>query len=199
MPPKAFTLPTIDAPLLPSSPALVSTLTDLYLIRSLASPIYAFLLSHKSFAIIHASPGHVIARIPIHTNLLNSGGSLHGGAAATLVDWAGGMAISSVDGRRASGVSVDIHVEYLAPARMGDVIEIEGRAERVGGSLAYTTVGLYKLVNTEAIPMERTGEAESIKGERGEALVLGRHTKFVRGTVPKVEISGKESLLPAAS
>jgi acyl-coenzyme A thioesterase 13 len=113
----------------------------------------------------------------MHASLLNSGGSLHGGAAATLVDWAGGMAISSVDGRRSTGVSVDIHVEYLAAGKLGDVIEIEGRAERVGGSIGFTTVGIYKIV----------------KGEDGfekrEPLVLGRHTKFVKGTAPKTETS----------
>jgi acyl-coenzyme A thioesterase 13 len=168
-----FSLPVAPKPSTASSPELVTTLQGIYSTRTLSSPIYAFLLQ-PSLTFVHASAGHFIARIPVHSNMLNSGGSLHGGAAATMVDWAGGMSVSAVDGRLSTGVSVDIHVEYLAPAKLGDVIEIEGRAERVGGSLAYTTVGVYRVVD----------------GERGEACVLGRHTKFVRGTAPKTASAG---------
>jgi acyl-coenzyme A thioesterase 13 len=82
------------------------------------------------------------------------------------------MAIAAWDLRHGSGVSVDIHVTYLAGARVGDTVEIEGRAERVGGSVGFTSVGIWRV------------DAES--GGRGEVVALGRHTKFVRGTARTV-------------
>ncbi|KAI6863620.1 hypothetical protein D0869_14974 [Hortaea werneckii] len=134
------------------------------------SPIYAFLLSPVQ--IFHAEKGHVVARLPLSQNHMNSGGSIHGSVSATIVDWMGGMAISSWDLRNKSGVSIDIHVTYQSGAKSGDEIEIEGIAEKVGGSLAFTKVNIFKVEN----------------GKRGRVVVTGTHTKFVKGSEPqKVE------------
>jgi acyl-coenzyme A thioesterase 13 len=151
---------------IPSDPAIFEHINHQIQTRTQGSPIYAFLLS--DVVLTHASRGLVIARLTLGPNHVNSGGGLHGGVSATLVDWAGGTSIAAHDMRGKTGVSVDIHVEYLASASVGDEVEIEGRADRVGGSLAYTSVGIYRVRN----------------GTRAEALVLGRHTKFVRGTAP---------------
>lgn len=106
---------------------------------------------------------------------MNSGGSIHGSVSATIVDWAGGMAIATHDCRDKTGVSVDIHVSYQSGARVGDEIEIEGAVEKVGGSLAFTRVTIYKV----------DGE-----GERGNIVVRGSHTKFVKGTGGEVRPAG---------
>lgn len=74
------------------------------------------------------------------------------------------MAIASHDLREKTGLSVDIHVTYLSTAAEGDEIEIEGRAERVGGSLAYTSIRITKVVN----------------GELGAIVATGTHTKYVQ-------------------
>jgi acyl-coenzyme A thioesterase 13 len=160
------TQPTTFSPQSQSDPAIFEHITNQIQNRTQASPIYAFLLS--DVVLTHASQGLIIARLILSTNHINSGGSLHGGVSATFVDWAGGTAIAAYDRRGRTGVSVDIHVEYLASARLGEEIEIEGRADRVGGSLAYTTVSIYRVR----------------EGKRAETLVLGRHTKLVRGTAP---------------
>jgi acyl-coenzyme A thioesterase 13 len=152
---------------LQSDPAIFLHITHQIKNRTQASPIYAFLLS--DVVLTHASKGLIITRLTVGPNHVNSGGGLHGGVSATLVDWAGGMSIAAYDLRGKTGVSVGIHVEYLAAARVGDEIELEGRADRVGGSVAYTSVGIYRVRD----------------GKRAEALVLGRHTKFVRGTAPQ--------------
>lgn len=128
------------------------------------SPIYAFLLSPVQ--IKSASKGHVIARLPLNKNHMNSAGSLHGAVSAAIVDWAGGMAISTFDLRAKSGVSVDIHVTYQSGAKLGEELEIEGIAERVGGNLAFTKINIYKVED----------------GERGKVVTAGTHTKFVKGT-----------------
>lgn len=100
---------------------------------------------------------------------MNSGKSLHGSVSATIVDWAGGMAISTWDLREKSGVSVDIHVTYQSGAKVGEEVEIEGIAEKVGGSLAFTKVNIFKILED---------------GNRGNLVVSATHTKFVAGSAP---------------
>lgn len=131
------------------------------------SPIYAFLLTPVK--ITSATKGHMIARLPLSENHMNSMGSLHGSVTAAIVDWAGGMAISTWDLRNGSGVSVDIHITYQSGAKTGDEIEIEGIAEKVGGSLGFTKVNIYKVES----------------GKRGKIIVTGTHTKFVKGSEPQ--------------
>ncbi|KAK4574224.1 hypothetical protein LTR86_001985 [Recurvomyces mirabilis] len=131
------------------------------------SPIYAFLLTPVK--ITSATKGHVIARLPLSANHMNSMQSLHGSTSAAIVDWMGGMAIASVDLREKTGVSVDIHVTYQSGAKSGDEIEIEGIVEKLGGSLAFTKVNIYRVED----------------GKRGRVVVTGTHTKFVKGAEPQ--------------
>lgn len=126
------------------------------------SPIYAFLLT--PVRVVSASKGHVLCRLPLTQNHMNSKGGIHGSVSATIVDWMGGMAIASWDLREKTGVSVDIHVTYQSSAKEGDEIEIEGIADKVGGSLAFTKVNIFKVQD----------------GQRGAAVITGTHTKFVR-------------------
>ena len=77
---------------------------------------------------------------------------------------AGGLAIASYDLREKTGASVDIHVTYQSSVKEGEEIEIEGIAEKVGGSLAFTKVNIFKVEG----------------GQRGKPVATGTHTKFVR-------------------
>lgn len=131
------------------------------------SPIYALVLTPVQ--ITSASKGQFVARLPLTKNHMNRNGSLHGSVTATIVDWAGGMAIATYDRREKTGVSVDIHVTYQSGAKLGDEIEIEGLAEKVGGSIAFTKVGIYKVED----------------GERGRLVATGTHTKYTKGTQPQ--------------
>ncbi|KAH8666852.1 acyl-coenzyme A thioesterase-like protein 13 [Xylariales sp. PMI_506] len=126
------------------------------------SAIYNFLLSDVK---IHsATKGCVRARLRLTKNHINSGGGIHGSVSATIVDWAGGMAIATWDLREKTGVSVDIHVRYLSSAGEGDEIEIEGTAEKVGGSVAFTKVVISKVID----------------GSAGPVVASGTHTKYVK-------------------
>lgn len=128
-----------------------------------SSAIYDFLLSGAT--ITSASRGMVRARLRLTRNHINSRGGLHGSASAALVDWAGSLAVAAWDLRDATGVSADIHVSYLSSAREGDAVDVEGRATKVGGSLAFTSVVI-----------SRVGE----DGEPGPVIATGSHTKYVR-------------------
>ncbi|PHH74245.1 hypothetical protein CDD82_5034 [Ophiocordyceps australis] len=126
-----------------------------------ASPIYAYTLS--SLALVSVERGLVVATLTLGPVHVNSRGSLHGAVSATIVDLVTGLAIASWDGRASTGASVDMHLSYLSTAAVGDEVQIEARAQRVGGSLAFVTVRI-------------------TRGQ--EVVTLGQHTKYVKGTAP---------------
>src|ERR1700761_865665 len=123
------------------------------------SPVYNFFFS--DIELVSAEHGSMVARLPVSANLLNSKGGLHGSVSATIVDWAGGMAIAST-GMEKTGVSTDIHVSYVSTAKLGDVLTIEGTVSRVGKNLGFTTVTILK------------GE-----GEDKSVVAHGTHTKYI--------------------
>ncbi|KAI0016779.1 thioesterase family protein [Xylariomycetidae sp. FL0641] len=124
------------------------------------SAIYQFLL--RDVRIAAATRGRVTARLAVTRAHTNSAGGLHGAASAAVVDWAGGLAVATWDLRARTGVSVDIHVRYLAAsAREGDELEILATADKVGASVAFTSVLIRKV-------------------DGGEVVASGTHTKYVR-------------------
>ena len=74
---------------------------------------------------------------------------------AALVDWSGGLAIAT-HGLEKTGASIDIHVSYIGTAQVGETIEIEAIANKVGRSMAFTTIRIYKLVDGKPGPMVAT-------------------------------------------
>jgi acyl-coenzyme A thioesterase 13 len=145
-----------------SNPEILAHVEEFWKSRKPNSPIYQFLLEDIRFT--YASKGLVRARLPLTKNHINAHGGIHGSVSATIVDWMGGMAIAAWDNRVKTGVSVDIHVTYQSTAKDGDTIEIEGKADKVGGSLAFTTVTIRKVVDDKAGPI----------------VANGTHTKFVK-------------------
>ena len=105
----------------------------------------------------------MIARLTVGPKHINSKGSLHGSVSATIVDWAGGMAIAS-HGLEKTGVSTDIHVTYSSGARMGDVLTIEGKTIKVGRNMGFTTVSIYKADGDKAM---------------GTMVAHGTHSKYI--------------------
>lgn len=126
------------------------------------SPIYNILLS--SVQLVSTSRGVVTTHLPLTPTHVNSRGSLHGAVSATIVDFTTGLAIAAWDLRSTTGASVDMHISYLSTAAAGDTLEIVATAERVGGSLAFTTVQISKLV----------------EGGEPKLVTLGQHTKYVK-------------------
>ncbi|MCJ1367987.1 hypothetical protein MMC16_007125 [Acarospora aff. strigata] len=125
------------------------------------SAIYRFLLNDVQ--IISAGNGTVKAHLKVDRTHLNSRGTLHGTVSACLTDWAGGLAIAS-QGQEKTGVSTDIHTSYVSTAKQGDWLEVEGKASKVGSTLAFTTVTITKLVD----------------GSPGPVVATGTHTKYVK-------------------
>jgi acyl-coenzyme A thioesterase 13 len=129
--------------------------------RISSSPVYTFFFS--DIKIVSASVGSMIARLTVGPNHLNSKGTLHGSVSATIVDWAGGMAIAT-HGLEKTGLSTDIHVTYSSGAKLGDVLTIEGKTTKVGRNMGFTTVTIYKA----------DGEAAM-----GTIVAHGTHSKYI--------------------
>ena len=126
------------------------------------SPIYRFLLDEVE--IVSASKGTMLALLRVGPVHLNSRGVLHGTVSACLTDWAGGLAIAST-GPEKTGVSTDIHTTFMSTAKLGDTLEIEAQANKVGATLAFTTVEIRK-----------RGDGDT----RPSVVCTGSHTKYVK-------------------
>ncbi|KAE8839803.1 hypothetical protein HRS9122_06408 [Pyrenophora teres f. teres] len=129
----------------PNDPEILAFVENFWLSRKPSSPIYQFLLD--DIKLTYASKGFI-----------------HGSVSATLIDWVGGVAIAAWDNRSKAGVSTDIHISYVSGAKVGDTVEIEGKASKVGGTLAFTTATIWKLQD----------------GRPGPVVATGSHTKFVK-------------------
>jgi acyl-coenzyme A thioesterase 13 len=128
------------------------------------NPIYDFLLgSTQDLTFISATKGSFKAHLKVRAEHVNSRKTLHGSVIATIVDWAGGLAIAT-HGLEKTGVSVDIHVTYLSTVQVDETIEIEGIANKVGRTIGFTSVKLTKLVH----------------GDLGPVVATGSHTKYIR-------------------
>ena len=135
------------------------------------SPVYNFFL--ENIEVVSATKNGMVAKLTVHPNLLNSKGTLHGSVSATIVDWAGGMAIAAATGLDSTGLSVDIHVTYISTAKLRDKLTIEADANKVGKNLGFTTVKIWKGEDDDLAP-----------------VATGTHTKYIlRDVQKKVEKS----------
>ncbi|KAG6153666.1 hypothetical protein E4U47_002748 [Claviceps purpurea] len=121
------------------------------------------LLGSNNFRIMSAEAGRVNFELDIHKNHTNRLNTIHGGTLASLVDLAGSLAVAST-GRFATGVSTDLNVTYLAPGgNPGDLLKGTATCDKIGKTLAYTTV---TFINS-----------------KGQLAARGSHTKYVVGTM----------------
>lgn len=146
----------------PNNPDTLAHVQKFWEARKPRSPIYKFLLD--DIKLTHASKGVVRARLLLTENHVNTHGGIHGSVSATLIDWVGGIAIAAWDNREKAGVSTDIHISYVSSAKDGDWIEVEGKCDKVGGTLAFTTATIWKIVDDQ----------------QGPVVATGSHSKFVR-------------------
>lgn len=87
---------------------------------------------------------------------LNSGGTLHGGCTASIVDEVTSLSLM-VKGKMS--VSTEINVSYLRPAFEGELLDIHSKVTKAGNALAFL-------------------EAEFVNRD-GKLVVVGKHTVAV--------------------
>ncbi|KAK0644054.1 HotDog domain-containing protein [Cercophora newfieldiana] len=126
--------------------------------------------------ITNAAEGKVDFELDItkdHTNRLKI---LHGGTIASMVDLGGSLAVASM-GLYATGVSTDMNITYLSSGgKIGDKIQGTAICEKIGKTLAFTTV--------------------TFCNSQGELAARGSHTKYVtqawKGSPPYTPPEGAE-------
>ena len=91
---------------------------------------------------VSVEPGHLVVRREVTDELLNFGRTLHGGAAATLIDVVGSLALITGDRQGRFSVSTDLNVTWLAPAARGEWIEIDAKVLKIGKTMGYVTVDI---------------------------------------------------------
>ncbi|KAL1862958.1 hypothetical protein Daus18300_008289 [Diaporthe australafricana] len=110
------------------------------------------------------SDGRVTGQLVLEDKHVNSLGGIHGTTSAGIIDFIAGMAIVAKSGGQKTGVSTDIHISYVASAKVGDTVEVECWLNKLGRNLAYTSIEIRKAVK---------------EGEGKKVLVTGSHTKYV--------------------
>jgi acyl-coenzyme A thioesterase 13 len=95
-------------------------------------------LDHLELIEVH--DGRAKARIAVTDAVKNPMGKLHGGAAATLVDTVGTIAIISKDRDSRPGVSTDLNVSFFAPGE--GVVIVEATVLKSGRTLSFVSVDI---------------------------------------------------------
>ncbi|XP_022919659.2 acyl-coenzyme A thioesterase 13-like [Onthophagus taurus] len=110
--------------------------------------------------IISAGNGNCISEIKILPEQTNIFHGLHGGFATTLVDVLSSCALLTHEKGECGHVSVNLSIDFLKGAKVGDTILIDSKTLKVGKNLAFLSV--------------------EIKDKpSGTLLVKGSHTKYL--------------------
>jgi acyl-coenzyme A thioesterase 13 len=132
----------------------------------------------KAMTVTHVSKDGVTCSLPIDQAVLNSYGTLHGAAITTLIDVVGTMALMASDHTR-GGVSVDMNVNFLNPAKQGETVTVTGKVIALRRSL----VGRFD--SSALLQVLKTGktlgftQVDVTRDSDGKLVATGRHTKFM--------------------
>ncbi|XP_040105870.1 acyl-coenzyme A thioesterase 13 [Oryx dammah] len=113
----------------------------------------------EKVTLVSAVPGKVICEMKVEEQHANKIGTLHGGMTATLVDVVSTLALLCTE-RGMGGVSIDMNITYISPAKVGEDILITAHVLKEGRSVSFASVDL-------------TNKAT------GKLIAQGRHTKHV--------------------
>uniref|UniRef100_A0A8C5UK13 Acyl-coenzyme A thioesterase 13 n=1 Tax=Microcebus murinus TaxID=30608 RepID=A0A8C5UK13_MICMU len=113
----------------------------------------------RKVTVVSAVPGKVVCEMKVEEEHTNRMGTLHGGLTATLVDDISTVALLCTE-RGLPGVSVDMNITYMSPAKIGEDVVITAHILKQGRTLAFASVDL-------------TNKAT------GKLVAQGRHTKHL--------------------
>ncbi|CAB3411175.1 unnamed protein product [Caenorhabditis bovis] len=90
-----------------------------------------------------AEEGRLKVEFEVQKEMTNPLGTLHGGCTATLIDvyTTGALLLTE---RAQPGVTVDLHVSYLAAAKIGETVVLDSTVTKQGNRLAFTKAELYR-------------------------------------------------------
>jgi len=89
--------------------------------------------------VVSAGNGSIKATMPVMEEHLNGRGTLHGGCTASLIDSVSSYGFATADDGK-PGVSVDMSIQYIGAAKLGDIITIESTALKQKGLVRFADV-----------------------------------------------------------
>lgn len=92
-------------------------------------------MAHLGTELTEVAPGRCVVALPFRPELTQQDGFFHGGIVATIADSAAGFAALTLMPPGARVLSVELKVNFLAPAR-GERLLATGRVERAGRTLS---------------------------------------------------------------
>ena len=98
-------------------------------------------MSAMGTRVVAVEPGHVHLAIDRRPDLLQFSGHFHGGVIAALADHAAGGAVTTALPEGRIAVTIDLHVNFLAPAD-GTILNAKARAVQVGSTVGVAQVDL---------------------------------------------------------
>lgn len=96
----------------------------------------------SGFRVVSIEPGKVELAVSRKDELLQFAGHFHGGVIAALLDQAAGIAVTSMLPKGRIGISVELKLNYLAPAD-GDELIARAEALQVGGTIGVAKVEVF--------------------------------------------------------
>ncbi|WP_407168567.1 PaaI family thioesterase [Bradyrhizobium sp. ORS 111] len=94
--------------------------------------------------VLEVRRGEVTMALDRRSDLQQVHGQFHGGVIAGLADHAAGAAVTTAFPEGKFAVTVDLHVNFLAPA-LGDSLIARAKALRVGGTIGVSHVDVYSV------------------------------------------------------
>lgn len=91
--------------------------------------------------LVTAEAGHLVIDYVVRPEMTNPAGILHGGVVAGMIDDVFGMLAATLVEERFL-VTIDLHIDYLASAREGDVVTVDARVVRGGASVMHAEASL---------------------------------------------------------
>lgn len=92
--------------------------------------------------VVAAKAGRVTMALARRSDLLQAQGHFHGGVISALADHAAGGAVTTAFPAGRFAVTVDLHVNFLAPAQ-GEELVAEARAIQAGGTIGVAQVEVF--------------------------------------------------------
>jgi uncharacterized protein (TIGR00369 family) len=89
--------------------------------------------------VLEAGAGRVRLAVDRRDDLLQFNGFFHGGVISGLADHAAGGAVTTALPKGRIAVTIDLHINFIAPAD-GPVLIADARAVQVGGTICVATV-----------------------------------------------------------
>lgn len=96
--------------------------------------------------VLEVEEGRVKMEFKVESYMLNPLGIMHGGIMATILDEVMGS-VSFTLGRTNGFATINMNVDFLKPAKSGDIIWAEGTIVRAGKSVLHIKAELYNAQN----------------------------------------------------